>query len=200
MDATTLASVKDWLNETSTGLDIQLNQLIPAISQALERPDLLNRPLLQTALVEEYDFPRSRNKRITLRAAPVLTSPAPILKESYKKDWAGVNALVTTDYNLWTGPDEAYIKFHSPIFGPTVLQVQYTGGMATTTAAFMTAYPLISQAANIWIAEIYSRRKSIGKSIQSYPNRGGTTTFELGDPPKIVRNLLKAYARRSLVA
>jgi hypothetical protein len=216
VNATTLAAVKDWMGEGDLGpaVDDQLNQLIPAVSRAIEGHQLLNRSLLIAERFEVVELPLLRNKRITLRETPIdLTATFKILV-SAAHDWTVTEDLIRgTDYVVYSGLHEGYVKLISggsagagsltvgSIGGPTAARVQYTAGLAATEAALLTAYPQITQAANIWVAQIYRRRETIDSRVEQSTGRTGygtTYTAGLEHPPAAVRGLLHDLIRRSL--
>lgn len=200
MDATTLDEIKDWmdLDSGSQEHDNELNQLIPAVSRALERPDMLNRSLEEVSRTEVYDLRKSRTKMITLREAPIVEGTV-VVKVSSTMDWDNTTATTATDYNVFPGFDAGYIKFLEgyEIGGPTVAQVVYTAGLADTVANLKVNYPAITQAANMWITEVFRTRKDMSSTSTTKPNRGGSITFDPGVAPKVVKMMLKAFRRNA---
>ena len=197
MDATDLTRVKAWMKETYQGteLDAQLNQLIPAISRAIEGPSLLNRKIEAAARTEVRRLTALRTRSLLLREGPVASSPALAVKVDSLQDWTNAAALTAgQDYTLDLAA--AVVHFGSPVFGPTWAQVVYTAGFAASLAALETSYPDIVQAANMWVAEAFRMRDSLTARTVSTAG-GSVTTEKLVHPPEAVKGLLLKYRWRT---
>lgn len=208
MNATKLAWVKDWMGEgdLGPGVDGQLNQLIPAVSRAIEGHQILNRSLLKAERFEVLPAFAARNKRFTLREAPVdLTATFKVL-ESNVHDWTVTEQYLRgTDYVVHAGIHAGWIEFLTDYYipGPTSVRVQYTAGLALTEDALLSDYPAIVQAANFWVAEAFRRRETMTSTIEKSGHSGPTTTYQAGlmhgSHIKAVRGMLHDYIRRGVV-
>lgn len=203
MDATDLARVKVWLQEQQTtaafssgALDGILTPLITACSAALEGPEVLNRGIETAARTEVYELRKTRTRVLSLRNAPVATSPAAVLKIASDGDFASAEALVSgIDYVLLEGVGQ--VRFLEPVVGPTYLQVVSTAGMAADLDALETAYPDLVHAVTIWVGMLFSRRKNLDATVRSGAASSGAKTWQapMGGPPDVVMAMLRKHRR-----
>lgn len=198
-DATDLATVKAWMAETGQGTDIdaQLNLLIPAVSRAIEGPQLMNRPLEKIARTEKQRFPKLRTRTLFLKVGPVDEGQAVTVKVDPRADFANATALVAgTDFVL--DPGSALVHFCSPCLGPTFAEVTYTAGLAADLPELVTNYPGIAQAATLWVVELFRRREYLTTTSESIAGGGGVQfTKALGHAPEAVRGLLNDFRWRT---
>lgn len=174
-----------------TSSDDQLDAIIAGYSADFER--MLDRIVLAAAQTETFDVDRGQ-RVFSLKAYPV-TAVTSIINDT-ERLFTG-DALATTEYslNLATGllqVDQAYL-----LPGPGVLQVIYTGGMALTTAAFITAFPALAFAMDLQVLHHYQRRNSLGATSLSAGQ--GNVSFQ--GPLKLLPTVLatiKAHRRISI--
>lgn len=191
MDFTTLARVRTLLKDTSTQNDTLIDQLIDAVSPQFER--ILNRHALETARTEQYDVAPGQEVFL-LRGFPVLASPAAVVKNSLSRDFTAASAIAATSYYIDLSRGILHIDLVGLEPGPGTLQVAYTGGLATSTAALITAFPDIAAACELQVAYLIQRKDELG--LASFSAEGGSVAQAL--PTKILegaRELLQPYRR-----
>lgn len=170
MDLTTLARVARRIqaNATSVGTDEDalLSQMITATSAAAAA--YLDRVTIAASTVEYLDVEPGQ-MTWSLKAFPVSVLTEVAFDET--QAWAASTALTATDDFADVTKDRSgllHLKW-AQIGGSNVtqklygaLRVTYTGGMAATTAAFITAYPDISQAIEMQVVHDYNRKLDVG--------------------------------------
>lgn len=173
MDLTTLARVKAWGGFTTTQHDALMSSLITAVSAEAEK--FLNRHVEQLARTEQFDVKRGI-QHIFLPGFPVLAAPALQVRNNQSRDFTGAAIAVTNNYFL--DLRRGIIKFdrYELVTGPGVVQVIYTGGMATSVAAFIAAYPNLANAVDMQISFMVRRRDSFG--TVSFNAEGGSISLE----------------------
>jgi len=164
MHATTIGQVKELLEITSTTHDDVLSDLIGVVSQRIE--NFIDRPLEKTTRTEEYDI-KPRQRVLFLRSYP-LSGQGDIASIKIALDWdfTAATAVTSTDYHvdLMTGaihfnfyPITQYLG-NNMATAPNAVQVQYTGGFATSASDIQTNYPAISGACNMQVIAMWRRR------------------------------------------
>lgn len=191
MDLSTTARAKIVLGLTSSQHDTLLDQLVAATSGAAER--YLNRHALQTARTEQYDVEDCYQRRVYLRGFPVLATPVAAFKSDGLREFTG--AAIDAD-NYYLDLERGTIEFdvYTLTPGPGTLQVVYTGGMATTAAGLISAFPDVAQAVDFQVAFLFKRRDTLGMS--SFSAEGGSIGFET--PVELIplaKRLLDPYRR-----
>ncbi len=193
MDLTTLARIKTLLaiDTAETQHDALLSQLISAVSAEAEV--FLDRHAQQVARVEQYDV-YNRQAVFFLRGYPVLVAPAPTVNHNLDRDFSGADLSVDAYYlELATGKLTVDRVELTP--GPGVLEVSYTGGMAASTAALVTAFPAVAHAVDIQVAFVFQRRHSLG--ISGFSAEGGSVSLETPvELIPIVKSSLKRFRRK----
>jgi len=126
--ATTLERVKARLDiaTATTTHDDMLRQLVSASSQAIER--YLDRHLESKSRTEQYGM-EPWQRLLFLRGYPVATLTS--IKDDIERAFTG-SAITSTDY--YHDSERGIVTFdkYIPVYGPGVLQVVYSGGMAAT--------------------------------------------------------------------
>ena len=164
MDATTKERVKDLLEITGTSQDNVLDRLIASVSQRME--DFIDRPFHATARTEEYSI-KPRQNTLFLRAYP-LTAQNQVTSVKIAGDWdfASVTAVDSGDYHVDLDTGMLHLNYY-PITNylgnnmataPNVVQVVYTGGLATSTSNLISGYPAISAACETQVIAMWRRR------------------------------------------
>jgi hypothetical protein len=166
-------------NSTGVSEDALIAQMITATSAAAEA--FLDRVALAAAQTEYLDVEAGQTTW-SLRAFPVTT----FTSAHYDPDqsFASDTALETTDYYDPTKGRTDALRLKVPlIYGtPDVveyasLKVVYTGGMATTTAAFIAAFPDLAMAVEIQVVHDYLRRLDIGTVGEITPRASQVADF-----------------------
>lgn len=189
IDVTTVALVKQYAKKASswTDHDDQLGAFIKTVSTIFENH--LNRVLKSGTVTEELDvFPDRR--RFYLKAYPVTSvttvwSSAAYVFDATTEVDSGNYHLV--DSRMALMDDLGYVER-----GLRTVRITYVGGMAATQAAFTTAFPDITEAANIQVWNMFQR---IGEEDAVSINLGGQSIAlkpALGLLP-IVKKMLAPY-------
>jgi hypothetical protein len=192
MDLTTLVRVKamagiDVLDEQH---DTILNRLISAYSADFEKR--LDRHTLVGARTEVHNV-RTGKRTLSLRAAPASVAPTSV-KYSHSRDFSGSTAL-TENLEYTVDLEQALIRFLFATSLPVgYAQVIYTGGMAATTAAFISGYPAIAEACDLQVIYHWRRRDYVNGSRVV---EGGSSNY-IGELNllKAVERVLDQYMRR----
>lgn len=159
MDLTTAARVRALLEGggiSQASLDTLITQAITEVSALVER--LLDRQVLVAAVVETLDVEPLAG-RFRLRAFPVTawTDARHDVARAFGSDTVlPATAYAREDERGWLVLDQYEL---TP--GPQVLRLSYTGGMAASTAAFISAYPDIAGAVDRQVASLVQRRHSL---------------------------------------
>jgi hypothetical protein len=207
LDFTTLARVRDALrfDDDDVERDAVISRLITSVSARMEGE--MRRYALQDEHTETIPmWPPSRI--VQLQGFPVLDTPEPILQASNQRDFVAYPTDLTrgTDYVLENETGRVRFittlrgivdPFTGRVLGPTYIKAVYTGGLATTVAAFQSAFPELAEAAELQTAYLYKRRlTSPGGNLVVGPN---STNFEKAyDWLPSVERTLHFYKRRSV--
>lgn len=183
MDLVTLAYVRTYMNFKSdeVGSDQALSQLITAVSVEIER--YLDRGVEAKARTEKVWLPKG--------SAIVNVSSKPI------SDIASATPLNHDELGLEEEPEyleePSGIRLVTPLTEDTYIEVEYTGGMAASTAAFMTAYPDLTEVAARRVALLHKRKSNL--DLNSLSGEGGSTNYVFIDLSKRDRETLNRYRR-----
>ena len=199
--ATTLARVKDLLEipTTATAADATLSTMILVVSAEIEQ--YIGRPLQVTARTEQYTM-NMHGHSIWLRAYPIV-SVSSIKVDRY---WQFTSsAIASTRYNI--SEDTGRVYFLDTLIGmyrvtgwdtdaEDSIQVVYTGGIGSTTAAVITAAPAIAYACDVQVAEDYRRKNNPAVERRGGPSGGTTWTDSHRFLPRVQEML---YPHKRLV-
>ena len=170
MNLTTLEKVTTRLSKGYEAHLPLLNQLIEEVSLFVE--GYLDRQCQTATKTETFDVEESQ-RIIRLTAWPVTS----ITSVSNDRTRAFTNYASSSDYAYDT---RGLLKFdYSLTPGPQVLRVIYVGGMASTTAAFVAAYPDIAGAVAMQVAYAFMRRTDLGGVSWNAP--GGVGASSIGE-------------------
>lgn len=194
MDLTTLARVKEMAgigqDTADTSHDAILTRLISAYSADFEKR--LDRHVLVGARTEVTRI-KHGSRTLSLRAAPASVAPTSVKYHSSRSFTTATALVENTDYTV--DLEQAFIRF---LF-PTTLkdgyaEVQYTGGMAADTAAFVSGFPAIAEACDLQVIYHWRRRDYVNGSRSV---EGGSTTY-IGELNLLeaVERVLGQYTRR----
>lgn len=180
--ATTLNNVMQQAQmsgKADADLKALLNKKIASVTQKIER--YLGRHIEAKQRTEYYDVDGCNGRLdaddddalFHLKGWPV--SAVASVKNSDEGDYDDHVLTAGSDFIAPVNRGRLVIK-SSLTIGADALQVVYTGGMATTTEAFVDAYPDIADAADVQVVYEYLRRKTPGAA--SVSNAGGTVEQE----------------------
>lgn len=165
---TTKERVKRRGDLTGDKLDSLINELIAEVSMDFEI--YLGRHVLIQERTEVERL-RAHQHTFSLKGAPV-TSVTSLKYNSRDYDWANVDAIDEVNYRVDSSLGQVYLRGNTP-YEPGYVQVIYTGGLVTpgddeveSTAAFISALPILSGAADQQIVEILRRRKTPTGTVQ----------------------------------
>lgn len=170
MNLTVLNDVKLILNHKTDGDDTRLNKLIELVSAEMET--YLDRfTKRQTNKIEIFDG----LQRVQVRGFPISTLT------DVRSDSERVfgSSTVVDSKNYYADLERGVITIDKQFvrYGPGTLRVQYTGGMGTDTANFMSLYPDIASAASIEVAFRFQRTKEVG--LVAVAAGGASLTLQL---------------------
>ena len=166
LDLTTTAQIKAIRDLSGTGDDAVLSTLIAQVSALAE--DYMGRHTLIGRRTEIYPvFPAK--DFVSLKGFPITSVTA--IKFGSTRSFSDIEAMDSTSYEILHGPGQLY--FPSGAISPTVsprcwIEVQYTGGMALDSAAFLAAYPGISIAVANEVINRWNRRKTPEGEVTAY--------------------------------
>lgn len=158
MDLTTVDRVKRRLSLTDSDLqyDALLAALVSRTSAEAER--LMNRLVLSAARTTQHDYTPGMTS-LSLPGYPVTS----VTDVRYDLDRTFGSSTIIDATTLYTDTASGLIHFEVlQIPGRGVVQVTYTGGMASDTSAFIGAYPDIAEAVDMRCAQLWQRRDEIG--------------------------------------
>lgn len=199
MDLTTAARVATLVvpGETApSAFNTVIGQVITAVSAAAER--YLGR-YAQTTSRTEYLTVQPGKRVYRLRAFPVTTLSSVYLdaEQAFGND----TALTSEDYYNPTYANDGLftLKFYPTVedtAAPNAMKITYTGGMATTTANFISGFPDIAHAIDLQCAHIYHTRNYAGTLSQS--GDSGSVSIQTVDWLPEVKATLDRYRVRAL--
>lgn len=199
MDLTTAARVATLVvpGETApSAFNTVIGQVITAVSAAAER--YLGR-WAQTTSRTEYMTVVPGKRVYRLRAFPVTTLTSAYI--DIDQQFGADTALGSDDYyNPTYSTDGTFtLKFFPAVIDtpvPAALKITYTGGMATTTANFISGFPDIAHAIDLQCAHIYHTRNYAGTLSQS--GDSGSVSIQTVDWLPEVKATLDRYRVRAL--
>lgn len=173
MDLTVISRVKALRGITDTGSDALLTQIVTAVSARAEA--LMGRHTLIAERTEEYELNQGE-KIVILRGYPVdSTASATFTYAGLSSDASAVTLTRNTDYALDDESGMWRALFRPTAARPGFVRGTYTGGMASGTATFITAWPDIAGAIDSQVSYEFSRRMSPGGNIEA-KDSGATFT------------------------
>lgn len=160
MDLTTATRIKLRLgiDEDDTSQDSILGQMIARVSAEAEV--LMNRHAESTSRTVQIDAHKIM-RHVSLSGYPVTSITS--VHNDVDRNFGSDTILAAADY--YSDDDAGLLWFEvtlSPARG--ALQIIYTGGMATTTANFITAYPDVAEAIDQRVVQLWQRRNEVGLS------------------------------------
>lgn len=185
MNLTTVARVKILLNMETTEYDEAINMLIESCSREAEIE--MGREALTTSRTKYFDTD-ALTCVYHLDAWPVTS----VTSIKYDAD----STFTGSEETFANGDEYALIRngemgevYIYPRLGnhPSSLQVIYTGGMAATTDAFITAFPDISTAVTEQVAYEFQQRNQLGLNSVSSASASVSTYAPLNLLPKVKR-------------
>lgn len=196
IDFTQLARVKPYLKITDTVDDLLLAQLITDWSLKAQR--LMNRGVLQVERVETFTVERAASAISLPAYGPGSVIPADGVKHDVDRDFTDPEDVVdATDYSF--NPNNGILKFDFQLTpGNQVLQVTWTGGLATDTTDLVAKYPDLAGAIDEQVSHIHQHKGKLGVQAVGMQDQSAN----LGEAParwlKSARAELMRYRRFSL--
>lgn len=173
-----------------------VGQIIAGVSAAVEQ--FLGR-LIESKSRTEYLHVDEGCKMFRVSAWPV-TSVTSIHFDPNQV--FGSDTLLTSDdyFNLTTGDSGVLVMkqpIYSPVpFAPASLKIVYTGGMASTTDLFASAYPDIAHAVDLQCAYLYHTRNAVGTTSSS--GDSGSYSLQPSDWLPEVKTILERHRARHI--
>lgn len=188
MKLTTLARVlvhleagKQAIGASSTTAYVQ--DLITTYSEVFEK--YMGRVTLSGATTQQFDVD-SGDRVFAMSAYPV--SEVSSVYNDTDRTWT--SGAISSD-NYYMDGDGVLTVEYALVAGPGVLRVQYTGGMASTTTAFVAAYPDIAGACDEQVAYHFQRREGIGAQGLSVGSANVSWSAAVDLLPKVKKTLDK---------
>jgi len=193
LDVTTVARVKSFMQdevEGTTSSDAVIQQMITALSSIFERK--MNRLIRRQTYV---DFPNVREgqRSLYLRAFPVTAITD--VRYDLQRDFGAETIQDAGNYDLVDTDGILIMDRIALQEGVKLLKVTYTGGMAATTAAFISDYPDLAMAADMAVAFWMRRKRKIEASSTSSGAGGSLGLLDL-KLPEFVEEALKRHTRK----
>lgn len=160
MDLTTLDKVYLALGTSGIPTDKAhgglLSEMITAVSARVEQS--MRRHVQSTSRTVVYDV-QPGQRMVQLFGYPV--SSVTTVHHDLDRDFASDSLVDSDNYSVDSRTGALWLDYeYAP--GRQILQVVYTGGMAATTAAFIAAFPDVTQAVTMQVVEEYRRRNAHG--------------------------------------
>lgn len=182
MDLTTIARVKKILaggrsQSMSNEQDVFLGQLITAISALVEAD--LDRYVEQKERIEYHDVRFPGQEVFNLRAYPIDTGETFEVKYDWFRGFGATITALTINDDFALDDLAGVMTIDDYSLGRArarALRVTYTGGMATNTTNFITAFPDLANAVDLQVAFLYQRRNQLGLTGTS--QEGGSVSFQ----------------------
>jgi len=186
IDVTTRDAVLEMLpiDGSDTTTHDTIDRLIAGVSASFET--LLDRWTEETARTVVRDVEMDQSL-FSFKGFPIASIAS--VKFSATRDFAGATAWDTDLYVAPIADPEDHVAWFESVgaIGRQVMQVTYTGGMGTNTAALVAAFPDIEHAAILEIVDLYQRRDALSfqqratgaDTIQSYPLKMLQPTLEM---------------------
>lgn len=169
---TTVDRVKGVYPLSTTDKDAQISDLIAAVSQEAEQ--YMGRHAQAMARTEVYEL-RPNRLFLWLRGFPIASVTA--VRISDRRRFTGVDPVDPELYDVH--PERGQIEFQEgaipDITQTNWVQVDYSGGMAATDAAFVTAFPRISGAVTTEVVNRLNRSKNPEGNLTSL---GGDVAYQ----------------------
>lgn len=197
MNLTTEARVKVHIEAGGQGLSASsttglLNALIASYSEDFEQ--YMGRVVLSGATTQQFDVDAG-DWVFSMAAWPVTTVSS--VYNDTDRSWSS-GEVDSDNYYMELSSGILSIDGQTLSSGPGVLRVQYTGGMAASTASFIAAYPDIAAACDQQVAYHYQRRQALGAQGLSVGSANVSWVGALDLLPK-VKKVLDRH-RRTVVA
>lgn len=158
MDLTTATRVKRRLGITDDDAtnDEVIGSLIARVSDECE--DLMNRDVESTLRTVQRDSWYGM-RSLSLRGYPVTSVTS--MHNDIDRLFGSETLIDAADYYVELESGLIHFEFN-PFPAKGGLQIVYTGGMATSTANFIAAYPGIADAVDQRVCQLWQRRNEIG--------------------------------------
>jgi len=211
IDLTTLARVKALCDPNGTttwktNAEAVINNLIDLVSRRA-MTDIMHRGVKSASRTEYFDIMQGQREIYVLGSPIDTSSTITIVSNSDQpRDYSDSDDEIDAKY-YYPSNDGTSNNLHpanakmgriyfetSLTAGPQTLKVTYTGGMAATTTAFLTAYPDIAAAIDEQVADMYKRSINWGATTEGII--GASFTFESSVNWLVtVRQVLQNHAR-----
>jgi len=174
MDLTTVSRVLDLIEYSGDSLvsaSTFIGKIITLYSELAEKR--MNRTALAASTFQYFDVEAGEAQVFGLTAYPVSAISA-VWSDSSREYGSG--SLLSSDtYTHDPRTGILTIDRAGLALGTRSLKVEYTGGMAANTTAFIAAFPMISEALDQQVAYHYGRREELGSTTLTLP--GGQRSF-----------------------
>lgn len=159
MYITTKDNIKELTGETGSNNDVIITSI--ALSMTTRFEEYMGRLVEIDARTEYFDV-GDKQQLFLLQAFPVSACQ---VWNDLDRTWN--TEIDSSNYTFLGSWGELIIDTYTPISGAKTLKVTYTGGMASTQAAFQTSFSDIEMAARIQAAFIFEKRQRIAISAET---------------------------------
>lgn len=190
MDLSTTARVKTMAGITGSSLDTLIGVLVTAYSAEFEK--YLGRYVESSSRTETVRIPPMRTV-LWLKGAPVGSVTS--IKLSDTRDFTDSTALTEDDEYVLEDESGFVTLLDEKSPDERWCQVVYTGGMAANQSAFTTAYPDISAALDMQVAEHIMRRQTGSFEGSTSDGKGNASPFGAFDLTAHAKSVLNGHRR-----
>lgn len=194
MDLTTVARVKQFMEDEFAGTsehDSLIAALIASVSDLFQRK--MNRAT-QTKNRQEFFNVAFGQKAFYTWAFPV-ASVSSLRYDPVDRAFGTSTEIDATAYDVVDDDGTLIIDKFSLAQGLKVLRLEYVGGMAADTDTFVRDFPEIALAADMTVAFLLRRKRTI-HATSSSSGRGGSASLSEPEIPKFAEEVLRAYRRK----
>lgn len=195
VEITTLATIKSILGITSATNDVIISRFVTQVSALIGT--FIGRHVEQKDRTEFFRVERDQ-QLFFLKGYPVDTGQTFEVRNDFSRKFP-TGSIIDAD-NYAVDDEDGILEIDRVTLesGPRSLRVQYTGGLATTTAGVTTAFPDLALAAEIQAKWLFKRKDDDGLTAVSAEGGSITAFPDLTLVPEVKR-ILESH-RRILVA
>jgi hypothetical protein len=168
-----------------------IGQLIASASAAIDA--YLGRRLLKVARTEDFDLDVAQ-RIVWLPAFPIDTGTPPVVRVDSARAFGDGTIVASAGYAVNARLGCIQFDTYTPVPGPGVCRVTWTGGLAATTDALVADYPDLAQACEQQVLYEVQRRTNPGGTVQQAGGASATYEGPVKLLPRVVE-LLAPYRR-----
>ena len=170
--------------------DAGVTALATVVSDVIE--NFCHRRFKQEERTEQFNV-RRLQKMLSVDAYPIDVSGGPVLelREALDRNFTNSSTVIPAS-QYYVDSDSGTILLDGCFRGGGgSIRLQWTGGLAATTASLQTQAPDLVEAASMWVAELWDRRDT--QTVRAITGRTGRSFVSLSKPPPLVESILTQY-------